>query len=266
VNRVWKHHFGEGLVKSVDDFGHMGELPSHPELLDDLACRFVKEGWSLKKLHREIVLSRTYRQNSLPTDQQAAHLDPQGRFLSHMPVQRLDAEAVRDALLAISGQLKPGLCEAGVMPYLTPLMQGRGRPPVSGPLDGAGRRSIYLSVRRNFLPPLFCAFDFPTPFSTMGRRSVSNVPAQSLALMNDPFVVDQARRWAEAEPSQDRPPEKRLDTFYLHCFSRRPTQAERDAALQFLHTETAAQAGRSEQAWASLAHALFCTKEFIFIP
>src|SRR5438552_14276919 len=128
-----------------------------------------------------------------------------------MPIRRLEAETIRDALLAVSGQLRREPCEAGVMPYLTPLMQGRGRPPVSGPLNGDRRRSIYLSVRRNFLPPLLPAFDFPTPFSTMGRRSVSNVPAQGLAMMNDPFVAEQARHWAEKVLTQDKQPEIRLE-------------------------------------------------------
>jgi len=261
VNRVWKHHFGEGLVRSVDDFGRMGEEPSHPQLLEHLCQFFLRNGWSLKKLHREIVLSSTYRQSHRNEDSRAVQVDPRGRLLSHWPLQRLEAEAVRDAMLAVSGQIKPGPTEEGVLPHLTPLMQGRGRPAATGPLDGGGRRSIYLSVRRNFLPPLLTAFDFPTPFSTMGRRSVSNVPAQGLALMNDPFVIEQARHWAERVVRENQDEKSRLERMYLQAFTRTPTEDEQRLAARFLQERDA-----TEEAWTHLAHALLCAKEFIFVP
>jgi hypothetical protein len=258
VNRVWKHHFGEGLVRSVDDFGRMGQQPSHPELLEHLCQVFITNGWSLKKLHREIVLSRAYRQAPRNNDPQAAQVDPQGRWLSHARVRRLEAEAIRDAMLAVSGQLKHEPMEEGVMPHLTPLMQGRGRPGTSGPLDGSGRRSIFLNVRRNFLPPLMTAFDFPTPFSTMGRRSVSNVPAQGLALMNDPFVLEQARHWAARVVKETADERERLEHMYLQAFTRLPTDNERHTAMAFVKQH-------GNEAWTHLAHALVCSKEFVFV-
>jgi hypothetical protein len=150
-------------------------------------------------------------------------------------------------------------------------MQGRGRP-ASGPLDGAGRRSIYISVRRNFLSPMMLAFDAPTPHSTIGARNISNVPAQALILMNDPFVVEQARRWAErvlARPDLDA--RERIERIYRAAFARSPSDAETSAALAFLKQQAALIGVPSEEAesdprvWADLCHVMFNVKEFIFI-
>jgi hypothetical protein len=260
VNRIWKHHFGEGLVKSADDFGAMGQPPSHPELLDYLASRFIRSGWSVRAMHRLIVLSRAYRMESVPAPE-AERLDPDNRLLHRMGVRRLEAEAIRDAILAVSGRLDPAVGGPSVAPHLTPFMDGRGRPTASGPLDGDGRRSLYLNVRRNFLNPMFLAFDFPAPASTMGRRNVSNVPAQALTLLNDPFVVEQAHRWADRLLAEGpRAPENRIHTMYLAAFGRPPTEAERAEALAFV-------AGRADdpRAWADLGHVLFNVKEFIFL-
>ena len=145
--------------------------------------------------------------------------------------------------------------------YLTRFMEGRGRPGRSGPLDGDGRRSIYLNVRRNFLNPMFLAFDAPVPFSTMGRRNVSNVPAQALTLMNDPMVAGQARLWAErvlAGPG--RSARARLDALYMTAFSRPPTEQEAFASLAFLDGQD-----QAVLAWADLCHVLINMKEFIFV-
>lgn len=266
VNRVWKHHFGIGLVRTVDDLGHMGEEPSHPELLDYLADWFVKNGWSLKKLHRELVLSRTYRQTSTNPDPAVTKLDPQNRLLTRMPLRRLEAEAIRDAMLAISGQLKQGPFDEGVMPYLTNLMQGRGRPSLSGPLDGNGRRSIYQSVRRNFLSPMLTSFDFPTPFTAIGRRSVSNIPAQSLTMMNDPLVKELAQKWAALLVSQYPDRDKRIEAMSLMAYGHAATNDLKSGMLDFLTACEKKQPGEEAKAWTELAHALFCSKEFIFVP
>ncbi len=170
VNRIWKHLFGEGIVKSTDDFGAMGRKPSHPELLDWLAAEFVARGWSIKEMQRLMVTSSTYRMASVPNEV-AERLDPSNTYLHRMNVRRLEAEAIRDALLSASGRLVSTLYGPSVPVYLSRFMEGRGRPGRSGPLDGDGRRSIYLNVRRNFLNPMFLAFDAPVPFSTMGRRT-----------------------------------------------------------------------------------------------
>jgi len=272
VNRVWHHLLGRGIVPTVDDFGVMGQPPTNAELLDYLAGRFVKEGWSLKRLVRAIVLSSTYQMSSLPADPRAGEVDPQNALLHHMPVRRLEAEAIRDAILAVSGRLDRTVYAPPVDVYLTSFMEGRGKPQASGPLDGDGKRSIYVSVRRNFLPPTMLAFDFPVPFNTIGRRSVSNVPAQALILLNDPFVVGQAKVWATnalAEPGLS--PRQRVERMYERAFARPPTDQEADEAVAFLHAQGEA-LGLSEdqrvndvRPWADLAHVLFNVKEFIFL-
>ena len=231
-NRLWKGHFGVGLVKTPDDFGIMGEPPSHPELLDWLATEFVARKWSIKAMHREMMLSRAYRMSSEPSTD-AEVIDGTNRLLHRMSVRRLEAEAVRDSMLFVSGRLDPKLGGPSVPTHLTPLMDGRGRPDSSGPIDGDGRRSLYLSVRRNFLPPMLLAFDMPAPASTMGRRNVSNVPAQALTLLNDPFVIGQARLWAEKLMSdRSASPADRIKSAYLSAFGRPPTEQERVGTLE----------------------------------
>jgi hypothetical protein len=264
VNRVWHHLFGRGIVSSVDNFGVLGERPTHPELLDYLADRFVKEGWSIKKLIRELVLSSTYRMSSRrgPGDR----IDPADLLLHRMRVRRLEGEAIRDAMLALSGRLEQTLYGPPVPVHLTAFQDGRGRP-ASGPLDGAGRRSVYLAVRRNFLSPLLLAFDTPSPFSTVGRRTVSNVPAQSLILLNDPFVHQQAGLWAKRVLAEGGTPAARVRHLYLAAFARPPTPAEERACLGFLARQArlTASGGDAPAAWADLAHVLFNAKEFIFL-
>ncbi len=199
VNRLWQHHFGRGLVNPPDDFGKMGQPPTHPELLDYLAAELIRSGWSIKHMQRLMVLSSAYRMSSRETDSNAVAVDPDNRLLHRMPVVRLEAEAIRDAILAVSGRLNEQLEGPSVPVHLDEFMTGRGRPLVSGPLDGHGRRSIYLAVRRNFLNPLFLAFDYPATATTAGRRGTSNVPAQALSLLNNPFVKQQSAAWAKRQ-------------------------------------------------------------------
>jgi hypothetical protein len=267
VNRLWHHHFGRGIVPSVDDFGAMGRTPTHPELLDYLASRFVASGWSIKAMHRLIVTSRTYRMSSR-LDPEADRLDPSNELWHRRDVRRLEAEVIRDAVLAVSGRLDPTLYGPSVAPHLTPFMEGRGRPGHSGPLDGDGRRSLYIDVRRNFLTPMLLAFDYPTPASTMGRRNVSNVPAQALTLMNDPFLVQQARVWADRTRKDPAvPATESVERMYREAFGRPPGDDERAAALGFLDEQAKAYGKADDpRAWADLAHVLFNVKEFVAVP
>ena len=258
VNRIWLHHFGRGLVPTPDDFGHMGQPPTHPELLDWLASEFIRSGYSAKHIHRLILTSRAYQQSSA-TKPEAATIDPDNQWLHRANVRRLEAESIRDTILAVSGQLRPTLYGPSTPPFLSEFMEGRGRPATSGPLDGNARRSIYLNMRRNFLPPLLLAFDLPTPSTTIGRRNNSNVPAQALALLNDPFVLDQARLWADhllAIPNLSET--DRLETLYLQAFARPPSPDEQAQALKIIQSQT--------NPWPTLCHILFNLKEFIFIP
>ena len=238
VNRLWKHHFGEGIVRTPDDFGVMGRPPSHPELLDYLAARFVARGWSIKAMHRLMVPSSTYRMPSDP-ERDAERLDPTNELLHRMNVRRLEAEAIRDALLAVSGRLDPTMFGPSVPLHLTPFMDGRGRPADSGPLDGDGRRSLYLERPAQLPESDVPGLRLPVPFSTHGPRNVSNVPAQALTLMNDPFVIAQARLWAERSERATGPTAASGSTGCTRPRSaaRRPT---RPRGLAFLRPNTAA--------------------------
>lgn len=166
-------------------------------------------------------------------------------------------------MLAIAGKLRSEGTDAGVMPHLTSSMQGRGKPGVSGPLNGNGYRSIYLSIRRNFLPSWATAFDFPTPFTAIGKRSVSNTPAQGLTLMNDPLVLHLAEAWAENLLKQKLDPTQRLHWMYMQAFCRQPASDELQTMKSYLAEHPA---GNDKKAWSDIAHALFSSKEFILIP
>jgi len=218
VNRLWYHLFGEGIVPTVDNLGRLGEPPSHPELLDFLADRFRNEqDWSLKALIRDLVLTETWQQASGPSPE-ALELDPANALLSSYPLRRLEAEAIRDSFLAVSGQLD----------------RTAFGPPVGG---GTPRRSVYLRVKRNDLEPLLTTFDFPVPASSVGRRDVTNVPAQSLTLLNDPFLIDQAKKWAATRRSTLPPgagDEDRIHHLFETAVTRPPTSAELTGAKDFL--------------------------------
>lgn len=264
VNRIWHHLFGRGIVPTVDNMGVLGLPPTHSELLDHLAIQFVQDGWSIKRMIRSLVLSQTYRMSSHPTEADAA--DPDNEWWHRMPIKRLQGEVIRDALLSVSGRLDPTPFGPSVPIHLTEFMQGRGRPGNSGPLDGNGRRSIYIAVRRNFLSPMMLAFDTPSPFSTVGRRTVSNVPAQALILMNDPFVIEQARGWAGQLLSNSAlTTEQRLDRLYLTAFARHPNAAETSEAMAFLNSQGAGDPANARGAWEHLCHVMFNVKEFVFI-
>jgi hypothetical protein len=266
VNRIWHYLMGRGIVPTTDDFGVLGQRPTHPELLDHLASRFMADGRSIKRMIRAIVLSRTYQISSHP-DSVAVAADPKNLLWHHRPPKRLEGEAIRDALLSLSGKLDPTMYGEAVPIHLTAFMDGRGRPGKSGPLDGAGRRSIYTAVRRNFISPFMLTFDSPTPFSTMGRRNVSNVPAQALILMNDPLVIELASQWAEQAIEKQTTVESRISWMYQTAFARQPTVQEQAIAMGYVKTQVTE--GNTDennlQLWTDLAHALINTKEFIFL-
>jgi hypothetical protein len=266
VNWVWAQLFGRGLVASVDNLGALGEKPSHPELLDWLAGEFQRSGGSTKRLIRQILLSHTWQLSSAATDPEAEHLDPDNRLWHRANLRRLEGEALRDAMLAVSGRLDSRVGGPPVPIHLTAFMDGRGRPNQQGPLDGDGRRSLYLEVRRNFLSPFMLAFDAPVPASTLGQRTVSNVPAQALALLNDPFVIGQARHWADRVLREvPTSATQRIERLYEEAFSRLPTDQERARASAFLTAQSAGPTGSEPAAWADLCHVLFNLKEFLYL-
>ena len=270
VNRLWHHAFGRGIVETVDNFGAQGALPTHPELLDYLALRFVEQGWSIKAVLREILLSEAFQRSTVPSEL-ARKRDPRNLLLSNYAARRLDAEAIRDAVLAASGALDTTMYGPSVPTYLTEFMNGPGRPETSGPLDGAGRRSIYQEVRRNFLSPMMLAFDRPIPFSTFGARNTTNVPAQSLTMLNDPFVTQQARVWAEALIAMDTDDAERIRHIYAKALSRPASAEEIEDGLAYLAKEglrrERQRSGSTGAAdvWADYVHVVFNLKEFLYL-
>jgi cytochrome c553 len=256
VNRLWHHLFGKGIVPTPNDFGYLGQAPTHPELLDALAAEFVRDGWSIKRAIRRMMLTKTYRMSS-DANPEAAAKDPNNTLLQRANIRRLEGEAIRDQLLLVSGRLDRKLYGGSVPVHVTSFMTGRGAPG-SGPLDGDGRRSIYTKVQRNFLSPMMLAFDTPIPASSIGRRSISNVPAQALILMNDPFVIQQAELWAQKVMKEQATPEARITAMYESAFSRPPTPQEITHGKAFVIQDDLA-------SWKDYAHVLINTKEFVFL-
>jgi hypothetical protein len=251
VNRVWLHHFGEPLVSTPNDFGARSTPPSHPELLDWLAATFMQEGWSLKKLHRLIMLSSTYQQASLDRPE-CRKVDPENRLLWRANRQRLDLEAMRDSLLAISGRLENRL---------------GGRPVniVSDPLNR--RRTVYGLVDRQSLPDLYRSFDFASPDQSAERRPLTTVPQQALFGMNSPFVIEQAKALA-MRPAPTGTPQQRVTELYCLVLARAPAATEMDAALRFFKASEVEQ-GRPQRSqltpWQQYAQVLLLTNEMMFV-
>lgn len=235
VNRVWRHLFGVGLVRTVDNFGFSGERPSHPELLDYLAVRFMDGGWSVKKLIKEIVLSQTYRQSSELHTPDAAQIDPDNRLLWRANRRRLDAEVIRDSMLAVSGTLdltrRPGSLVAELSGQSVSMIGFNTKLPPD--LDGSHRRSIYLPVLRDQLPDVLEQFDVANPNLVTGDRDVTNVPLQALYLMNGPFVQAQAAALAKRIHREKTTMEDRIRRAFVLCFNRPPDPKEHQLAQSF---------------------------------
>jgi len=256
VNRAWHWLFGAGLVQTTDNFGTTGELASHPVLLDHLAIGFMDDGWSLKRLVRRIVLSRTY-QMSDRDDSQARAADPENRLLWRINRRRLDAECLRDSMLATGGGLRT---ERGGPTFPEDLAADYGY------IDKSDRRSVYLPVFRNALPEIFDVFDFADPSLVTGRRTTSTVAPQSLFLMNHPFIQKQARRTAERLLAEAHAGDtERLTRAWRLTLGRPPTDAERATALRFLADVPATDGKATIDAWAQLVQGLFATLDFRYV-
>ncbi len=254
ANRVWHWLFGAGLVRTVDNFGTMGESPSHPELLDHLSFHFIQKGWSVKKLIRTIVLSRTYRLSSSRDGQPE---DPENRLLAHMNRRRLDAESLRDTMLSVGGTLKLEMGGATFPANLKTDVGFQFQEP---------RRSVYVPVFRSSLPELFEVFDFANPSLVTGRRDISTVAPQALFMMNHPFVRTQARLTAERLLSDPLLNEShRINHAYLQILGRHATETEVSLGQDFLKTVTdTSEKGRIE-AWTQMVQSMFLTIEFRYI-
>ena len=262
VNRVWQWVFGTGLVATPDDFGRLGDKPSHPELFDWLAREFIREGWSTKKLVRRLVLSETFLQSSVVTAA-AGERDPGNRLRHHYPTRRLEAEGIRDALLAVSGRLDPTLYGRPIRPHRT--AEDASKRLFSGSLDGEGRRSLYLQMSIMAPPAFLDAFDLPAPKMPSGKRNVTSVPSQSLVMLNDPFVRSLAGHWAARLVKIPHPtPAERITAMFVQSFARTPQPGELERwTAAFRDFASSTDALKDEAAWTQLAHAIFNTQEFI---
>ena len=268
VNRVWHWLFGTGIVATPSDFGHAGDVPSHPELLDRLATDFTQHDWSLKRTVRRIVTSETWRQASHTTEAALA-ADPANRLLHYYPLRRLEAEAIRDAILSASGRLDPALFGPPINPHRQ--NEDEMKRLFSGPLDGLGRRSIYIKVTIMEPPKFLALFNQPAPKIPTGNRDITNTPAQALTLLNDPLVKQQAEFWAaRLVAGTESQPQPRIDEMFRTALGRSPnadesarwTAAAEDLAR--LHGIAVKDLMNSAAVWTDLAHALFNTKEFLY--
>lgn len=243
VNRIWQYHFGRGLVATPSDFGHLGTPPTHPKLLDWLASRFVSDGWSLKTLHRLIMTSASYRQAATrEAPEMARTKDPEDRWLWRCDTRRLDAEQIRDAMLVVSGELKP---EAG------------------GPSVDANtpRRSVYTKVLRNHPDPLLEAFDSPDSFGSVCTRNVTTTPTQSLLLINGDWPLKRAAAFARRVRAQAKSadPGALIEYAYRLAYGRAPQADERQSAIDFLKS------GELDQTLVDFCHVLFNSNEFLYV-
>jgi hypothetical protein len=243
VNRAWAWHFGKPLVATQSDFGTQGEKPTHPELLDDLAARFIANGWSLKWLHREIMLSASYRQSSHPRDEGEA-ADPTNKLLWRMNPRRLDVEAYRDSLLEVTESLDD-------------------RPkPLSDDLDADEnhRRTVYGRVSRGRLNSVLALYDFPDPTMTAPQRDLTTSPLQQLFVMNSPFIKQRAEDLVKVV-DKDADNAAKIRDMYRHVLDRDPSPNELDLAMSYIGSATAPKASLAEY-----AQALLATNEVIFWP
>lgn len=266
VNRVWQAHFGEGLVRGADNFGTRGERPSHPELLDWLASRFIKSGWDLKALHRLIMTSATWQQAALPPGDasvQGASADPDNRLLWHYPRQRLDAEMIRDGLLAVAGRLDE---TAGGS--LVSWKNDEYAPPDIVSAKSV-RRSVYLPVVRDRVFNAFTIFDFANPGVCVAKRTPTVVSHQALFFLNSPLVKDSAKSFARnLLAAAPRDPAARVRLAYDAAFGRLPGDNETERALRFMETLPAGKAENPElaalNAWCAWCQILFAANEFVY--
>jgi Protein of unknown function (DUF1553)/Protein of unknown function (DUF1549)/Planctomycete cytochrome C len=270
VNRIWRGHFGQGLVRSPDNFGKLGERPDNPALLDWLAVRFVQSGWSIKAMHRLIVLSNTYRM-STAHNEKAALADPENRLYWRKDRRRLEAEAVRDALLAVSGQLD--LRMGGSLLKTANRAYVAGTSSTNQATYDTRKRSVYLPVVRSALYDVFQAFDFADPSVPNGERATTTIAPQALFMMNSTLVQSASTKMALdllGKTNQD--DRERLGVLYERCFGRLPDERETERGLAFIKRMEAKYAEekvplveRRQKAWQSLCRVMLATNEFIYV-
>jgi hypothetical protein len=264
VNRIWQQHFGTGLVATPENLGYTGAPPSHPALLEYLAQRFVESGWSTKALHRLIVSSTAYRQSSTVAASAQA-VDPENRLLWRYPLRRLDAEAVRDAMLAASGELDARM--GG--PYVASKRGPDGDVIVDEALDGAYRRSVYLQQRRTQVVGMLEVFDAPSVVTNCTRRNTTTIPLQSLGLLNSDFVLARAKAFAHRVAREaGAAPSDRVSRAFLIAMGRAPSREEQAASRRFIEAQPARYSGEpdaSEHAWFDFCQMILASNAFLYL-
>jgi hypothetical protein len=264
VNRIWHYHFGEGLVRTPSNFGTLGTPPTHPELLDHLASRFMESGWSVKAVHRLIMLSQAYQRSS--GDHAAnARVDANNDYLWRFDRSRLDAESIRDALLSVSGNLDRSV--GGPHPFPAPVTWDFTQHKPFKAVYDTNRRSIYLMTQRVQRHPFLALFDGPDTNASTATRVTSTTPLQALYLMNDPFVHTQAKAFAARLLAERSDAAGRIEHAYLLLYGRLPTADEASAAREYLAkvSEKLNERPGSTRPWESLARALFLSHEFVYV-
>ncbi len=261
VNRVWRWHFGRGLVESTENFGVLGDRPSHPELLDYLARWFIESGWSIKELNRLILTSATYRMSSVhPEAQSALAIDPENRLRWHYKLERMGAEPLRDSILQVAGRLD---CQLGGKSV--PLRNRQfvfDHTSIDHTKYDSIRRTVYLPIIRNHLYSLLEQFDFPDPTMPVGSRNTSMVSVQMLLLMNADWIIDSASLLARRSQEFSSEPSRRIDWLFETVLGRAPKEHEQ---RRFLDAISDGQAS-GEDPWVTLAHNLLICSEFIYVP
>jgi mono/diheme cytochrome c family protein/cytochrome c553 len=270
VNRVWHYLFGAGLVRTLDNFGTTGERPSHPELLDDLAARFMQDGWSTKRLIRELVMSRAYRM-STRMNVEAAAIDPENRLLWRMNRRRLDAESIRDAMLVVSGRLDPHLGGPNILDANVLAQQKSDMPTEYGYVFADTRRSVYTPAFRNRVHELFEVFDFAGQNGAVAERNVTTVVPQALLMLNSAFVMEQAKWAAERSLAiSDLTEPQRIELAFREALGRVPSREEASIALAAVTLPAEEQldddvAGARRAAWEMLFQSLFGCIDFRYL-
>ena len=263
VNRIWQGHFGEGIVRTPDNYGRLGDRPCNPELLDYLARTFIDNGWSIKKMHKLIMLSKTY-QMSAAFDEEKKAKDPENRLLSHFPRQRLSIEEIRDAYLAMGGDLD--LTMGGTLDPGVGTDGETSSSRISMNPEKTNRRSIYLPLRRSNLPTLYSLFDFGDATTPDGHRSSTIVATQALFVMNSPLVIREANHLTSNVLKQEKLDKRRVEEIYIRVLDRKPDPSEIDRDLTYVASlRQKWDAISEEKAWTSLTHVLMASNEFIFL-
>jgi len=275
ANRVWQHHFGDGIVATPNNFGKMGRRPTHPELLDHLALEFVRSGWSVKALHREILATETYRMASAYDNAAARKADPDNRLLWKYPRRRLEGEIIRDVTLAVAGNLNP---EAGGEPFFPPIPEKvrasflKGKWEMTEQNPPVWRRSVYSYYKRGLQYPFFKVFDLPNPNVSCERRATTTVPTQALTLLNNEFILEQAERFAERVRGEaGAEAAEQVHRTYELALSRPPSDREMEKNLAFLARQKDYHATRGADdpalaALTDLCDVILNLNEMVYLP